>query len=218
MKGRLRPVLVVMVVAAALCAQHPGVMAGNRDRTNPVKAQVRDSVLVIPGGTKAIAAEEFRDRSDFHSVRFAEPVRITTIGNLAFAYNPNLRAIDIPATVRKIGSNVFSRCPALEKVILPSRLQELGSYVFSDCVSLREVTFPANDNLLGEMILYGCENMESMTEPSPVPPPFDCKSQLFDLEEKSIYDRCTLYVPAGSEQTYREAPGWELFRIIKALR
>ena len=31
-----------------------------------------------------------------------------------------------------------------------------------------------------------------------------------------IYDRCTLYVPAGSVEAYRTAPGWKNFKNILA--
>lgn len=173
--------------------------------------EVEDSVLVIPGGTRVIERDAFRWRSDFHSVKFEEPVRVSDIQAHAFAYCPNLRRIDVPQGVEHIGSNVFSFCTRLEEAVLPASVTELESYVFAECDSLRRVVLPANPKMLGELIFEGCRNLEEIVELSPVPPVFDCSSTLFDPLEACMYRRCRLIVPPASESAYRAAPGWNLF-------
>ncbi|MDE6803603.1 MAG: hypothetical protein K2J29_03090, partial [Muribaculaceae bacterium] len=79
------------------------------------------------------------------------------------------------------------------------------------CVSLRRVVLPANKSLLGELILSGCSSLEEVVEMSPVPPPFDCNSPLFDPDDTAAWTHCRLTVPAGARNAYSRAPGWRLF-------
>lgn len=173
--------------------------------------EVKDSVLLIPGGTKVIERDAFRWRGGFHSVKFESPVRVRDIQAHAFAYCPDLRRIEVPEGVEHIGSNVFCFCTSLEEAVLPASVTELESYAFAECDSLRRVTLPANPKMLGELIFEGCRNLEEIVELSPVPPVFDCKSVLFDPLEACMYRRCRLVVPPASEPAYRAAPGWDLF-------
>ena len=209
--------------------------------TMQAAGRVVDSVLYIPAGTKAVEPYQYAGRDDFHTVRFEKPCRLRQLGthafescgrlreiNLpaglddiasqAFAYDSLLRTVSIPESVRHIGSNAFAFCRKLTTVTLPGRLKEIESYAFCECSELEEITFPANSNMLGEMILWGCRKMRNVIVPSVTPPTFDCNSQLFDLEEDFIYDRCTLTVPVGSERRYAAAPGWSLFRHIQPIR
>lgn len=201
--------------------------------------RVVDSVLYIPTGTKSIDPYQYAGRGDFHTVIFEKPCRVRQLGthafescgrlreiNLpaglddiasqAFAYDSLLQVVTIPESVRHIGSNAFAFCRKLRTVALPRRLKELESYAFCECSDLEEITFPANSNMLGEMILWGCRKMRNVIVPSVTPPTFDCNSQLFDLEENFIYDRCTLTVPPGSERRYAAAPGWRFFKHIQS--
>lgn len=173
--------------------------------------EVKDSVLVIPGGTKVIERDALRWRGDFRTVRFESPVRLRDIQAHAFAYCANLRRIEVPAGVEHIGSNAFSFCTRLEEAVLPASVTELESYVFAECDSLRKVTLPANPKLLGELMFEGCRNLGEIIELSPVPPAFDCNSTLFDPLESYMYRRCRLVVLPGAESAYRSAPGWSPF-------
>lgn len=145
------------------------------------------------------------------------PAQLADIGSHAFAYCTSLESVTIPSKVTHIGSNAFSFCLSLTEITLPASITELESYAFSECVSLKRATLPKNHRLLGELIFDGCTSLTSLTEASPVPPKFDCASQIFDLNETDCFDRCVLYVPASSLTRYRTAPGWRLFRNIRPL-
>lgn len=173
--------------------------------------EVRDSVLVIPGGTEVIGRDAFSWRSDFHTVRFEAPVRVRDIQAHAFAYCGELRHIEVPRGVTHIGSNAFSFCTKLREAIMPASVTELESYAFAECDSLRRVVLPANGKLLGELMFEGCRNLAEIVEMSPEPPAFDCNSTLFDPFEAYMYRRCRLIVPQGREDAYRTAPGWSEF-------
>lgn len=146
------------------------------------------------------------------------PASLRDLANDAFAYCMSLRDVRIPDGVTHIGSNCFSYCKSLTGIVLPSAVRELESYSFNECSALVSISLPPNDRLLGEMILAGCIGLRSVTEASPVPPKFDCDSQLFDPDESERFDNVVLYVPARSVEAYRNARGWRLFKNIKPIR
>lgn len=194
----------ILAAAGLLAAAMPAHAAG-------VPGEVRDSVLVIAGGTEVIPRDAFAWRDDFHTVQFAAPVRLRDIQAHAFAYCKALRHIEVPQGVTHIGSNVFSFCTRLEEAILPGSVTELESYAFAECDSLRRVVLPANGKMLGELLFEGCRNLEEIVEMSPTPPTFDCNSTLFDPGEDYMYRRVRLMVSEGRESAYRTAPGWSCF-------
>lgn len=150
--------------------------------------------------------------------RVALPASLNDLGSHAFAFCFSLDDITIPKGVTHIGSNCFSFCTSLRQAMLPAGITELESYAFSECTSLQTAVLPANDNLLGEMIFAGCGNLRSITEYSPIPPKFDCDSQLFDPDEAERFDNVELLVPARSVNAYRNAPGWRLFKNINPIK
>lgn len=206
--------------------------AGLTARTLP------DSILVIPAGVREIPDYGYSERTDIREIRIEGnslrkigrsafawctslrsvtlPQGLEDIASQAFAYCGNLTEINIPSSVKHIGANTFSFCSSLPSVVLPANLIELESYVFSECTALKEATLPANRNMLGEMIFAGCYNLRLLKAPSALPPVFDCNSAPFDPEEKFMYDRCELLVPAGAADAYRKAGGWKNFHHIVA--
>ena len=165
--------------------------------------------LAIPEKVKALPKYLCAWDTTLREVKL--PSRLEDIGSHAFAYCGKLDSISIPASVAHIGSNAFSFCSSLKSVELPRNMRELESYAFSECVSLESARMPANKKLLGELIFSGCTSLRDITVMSPVPPPFDCNSFIFEPDETSIYEKCRLHVPSGTEAAYSKAPGWNLF-------
>lgn len=173
------------------------------------------SKFTVPARIEKLPKAVFSWCQSLHTVSL--PSRLTDIGSHAFAYCTSLASVTIPSKVTHIGSNAFSFCSSLTEITLPASVTELESYAFSECVSLKRATLPRNHRLLGELIFDGCISLFSLTEASPVPPKFDCSSQIFDLNETDCFERCVLFVPATSLSKYRTAPGWRLFRNIRPL-
>ena len=170
------------------------------------------TAISLPRGAKAIPRQAFAWCWQLREVSLPETV--TDIASHSFAYCASLDSIRIPRRVTHIGSNAFSFCGNLTEISLPASVRELESYAFSECVSLRTVHLPANGNLLGELIFSGCRSLESVTVDSSVVPAFDCASTLFEDNERDMYKKCRLYVPARSVGAYRRARGWSLFSDI----
>ena len=119
-----------------------------------------------------------------------------------------------PAGLKHIGHNAFSFCSSLKEAILPDSIEEIESYAFSDCDSLRKVRLPANDRLLGELMMNCCPELVEIIAPSINAPKFDCESFIFDPEDVAAYDRCVLYVPENSKDSYVVSKSWQMFNKI----
>lgn len=184
------------------------------------------SHISLPKGIKSLSRELFKWCESLENVIL--PDSLTDIGSRAFIYCDRLHTvkpadmtsldsgegIHIPGMVTHIGSNAFGHCTALKRVVLPASIRELESYAFAECTGLREAHMPDNDSLLGELIFSGCSSLTDLYEPSPVPPPFDCDSYIFEPDETELYSRCRLHVPDSTRAAYASAPGWHLFPII----
>lgn len=169
----------------------------------------------LPPSLTRIGRSAFAWMGDLEEVNL--PGNLTDIGAHAFAYCAKLRAISLPEGLTHIGNNAFSRCESLGDVRLPLSLTELESYAFSDCFSLRATSLPANASLLGELIFSGCRRLSRLECLSPTPPPFDCRSFIFEPDDSTAYRRCRLTVPADAVDAYSQAPGWKLFPVILGL-
>lgn len=133
------------------------------------------------------------------------------IRQFAFIYCFALRAFDFGDRLRHIGNNAFSRCESLREAILPPGVEEIESYAFSDCLSLERAVLPANDRLLGELIFSNTPALRALVAPSPLPPPFDCRSFPFEPDDANARSRCVLYVPEDARDAYLSADGWSIF-------
>ena len=87
-----------------------------------------------------------------------------------------------------INGDVFNNCPNLTSITLPSSIDYLDAYTFSDAPNLTEIH---------------CQ----WDEPKSV-------SKIFGNNE-SQYETCTLYVPSGKVDVYKNTEGWNKFQVIK---
>ena len=115
-------------------------------------------------GTGAIPDKEIA-AVPWYSVRHSvETVKInatsvTSIGNNAFYYMPNLKNIDIPEGVTSIGSCAFAFCSSLVGIELPSTLTKIGDGAFEACLSLKGIFVPANVETIGERAFAHCSGL-----------------------------------------------------------
>ncbi|MCR5643696.1 MAG: C10 family peptidase [Prevotella sp.] len=93
--------------------------------------------------------------------------------------------IIIPNTVTTIGGAAFAKSSTLKTVILPSTITSIGELAFSNCPALESVTVKAEIPI--SILENTFQNTPSLT---------------------------TLYVPKGSETSYRNAPVWKDIKNI----
>ncbi|MBQ0128222.1 MAG: leucine-rich repeat domain-containing protein [bacterium] len=113
------------------------------------------------------------------------PNTVTSIGEHAFHFC-SFREITIPNSITVIPEGCFRLCQYLKKVIIPETIREIDYLAFSDCSSLSSIYCYAQQ---------------------PPTIPVSSSMSAFYGVSKSI----PVYVPAGSAETYINAPIWEEF-------
>ena len=116
-----------------------------------------------------------------------------------------LKYLDIPTT-RYISSS-FCRCPLLESIKVSYTVKGISDS-FNDCERLRFIELPSREVKL-ENSFNECpaisEILVRTTEPYPFP-----QSCFKDID----FSTCTLSVPKGCRERYRNAEGWNKFGNI----
>ena len=135
---------------------------------NAGEGYVRDSVLHIPSGTRAVRAYSFADRDDFREIRFEAPVKVSEIGEYAFLGCSNLREVNLPRTVRTLGEGCFRECIALRKALFPAGVTAMPRYIFSWCENLAEVRMPSGLRDIAAHAFAYCGSLTGIVIPSTV--------------------------------------------------
>ncbi len=110
---------------------------------------------------------------------------VTRIGTQSFYMQSDVTEIKIPATVQIIGMQAFQES-GITKITLPESLLRIDNYAFRRCTALTSLT------ALGIS-------------------PASATSNSF----MTITSSCTLYVPHGMVNTYKNSAGWKDFEKIE---
>ena len=113
---------------------------------------------------------------------------ITTIGFNAFQHL-NIDSITIPNTVERIEGGAFFGCNNISNIIIPSSVMYIGSGAF------------------------GCTGLASIICKSVTPPTafFDEWEYGYENSFDGVNSNIPVYVPFGTSELYRTAPGWNYF-------
>ncbi len=114
------------------------------------------------------------------------PNSVTAFASLAFFHSGNLKAVEIMSTVEELGIAVFSNCFSLSSVSLSPTIKKMSRNAF-----------------------YACRNLETIYCYATTPPVID--SETFDSRVKT---NCTLYVPQGTLELYKNVNNWKDFTNI----
>ena len=131
------------------------------------------------------------------------PDSVTTIGNSAFYACRSITSITIPDSVTTIGSEAFYGCTSLTSITIPDSVTAIGYEAFYNCSSLTSVTIGDSVTTIGEMAFYYCNSLTSVYCEATLPPSLG-GSSVFDDNASGR----TIYVPAGSVNTYKSATHW----------
>ena len=143
---------------------------------------------------------------------------ITSISYGAFNGRTNLTGIELPASLERIGAFAFGYS-GIRQVTIPENCTNIYTRGFQGCSSLEEVTFTGK-TYLGIATFSFCPNLKTITCFSTEPPSTHASSFYYrfqDGNDNSIYNRATLYVPAGSVEAYQQAAPWSEFQTIKEI-
>jgi len=167
-----------------------------------------NATLYVPFGTKALY-EVTDGWKEFKNIVEMTPYDVLDDNTVAahFLEPDEEGKLEIPETV-EIDGKTYT-------------VTEIAANAFKDNKDLTEVTIPGTVTKIGDGAFAGCENLRAIYVFAPEP------ISLTAAEARSIvtraaenvpsqfegidFDACTLYVPIGSEQKYRDAEGWKLF-------
>ena len=184
---------------------------GMGDAYNPFDFYREGLTLYIPVGTKALY-EATDGWKEFKNIVEMTPYDVLDDNTVAahFLQPDEEGKVEIPATV-EIDGKTYT-------------VTEIAAGAFKDNKELKEVTIPGTVTKIGDGAFAGCENLRAIYVFAPEPisltaaEPRNMVTRAADNVPSQFegidFDSCTLYVPIGSEQKYREAEGWKLFTNI----
>lgn len=123
--------------------------------------------LVIPNTVTEIGDCAFNNCSDLTTVTFSKGISLEKIGNHAFANNPCLTKMQLPATLKSLG-DAFYWCKNLESVNLPDGLTTIANNTFYGCEKLNGIIIPEGVTRIGTTAFYECNSLETINIPSSV--------------------------------------------------
>lgn len=89
---------------------------------------------------------------------------VTSIGNYALAYYPNMTSVDIPGSVLYIGKYAFAES-SIASVTMPGSVISIGDCAFQNCTDLTEVILGDNVTIIGDNAFDGCTALTDLTLP-----------------------------------------------------
>ncbi|MDY5042848.1 MAG: leucine-rich repeat domain-containing protein [Candidatus Cryptobacteroides sp.] len=160
--------------------------------------------ISIPESVTSIGNYTFSLCSSLISIGIPESV--TSIGDYTFQYCSSLTSISIPESVTSIGGGAFYNCRSLTNISIPESVTAIGDYAFDGCSSLTSITIPESVASIGGMAFVNCRSLTSTY----------IKATSLRTYGPYAFDDCPtkIYVPSGSEETYKA--GWPSYasRIV----
>ena len=123
-----------------------------------------------------------------------------------------LQSVVIPNSVLTVGGSAFDGCTALTTATIGDGIKSIAGNCFYGCTSLEEVKLGANITAIGYRAFYGCSNLTSIYSKMKTP----CTLDNSNTQAFPKLSQCTVYVPAGTRQSYIDA-GWKEGEIFKAV-
>ena len=154
--------------------------------------------ITIPTGVTAIESHTFIDCTELKTISL--PAAITIIGYQAFDGCANLESITLSSGLRTIDDFAFSGCGNLKSVVIPEGVTTIGKGAFELCSNLESVDIPSTVVSFGSRAFQNCTSLTKITIRVETPP------SLEDLY--TVPSGTTVYVPSGSVDAYKNAPGW----------
>ena len=130
-------------------------------------------------------------------------MKVTRIGDGAFASHRNLESVTIPDGVTSIGSYAFSGCSSLKNITIPNGVTSLGDHTFQNCSNLKSITIPNSVTSIGSYAFSDCSSLKNITIPNSVKSIGDyafsrCSSLIAVYYEGALTDWATMYKGSGN--------------------
>ena len=131
-------------------------------------------------------------------------------------YNPYRGKVEIPATVNglpvtEVDGLAMYACYYLKELVIGDNVKKCGHEAFGVSINLCNVTLPVADVEFTHNWMFNCDR--GIRE-------IHCRSSIPYVVDEGIfngavdYDKCILYVPVGTKQSYANAEVWKNFTHI----
>ena len=190
--------------------------------------------VIIPNSVTSIGSNAFSNCFSLTSVTI--PSSVTTIEIGVFWSCWGLSSVTIPNSVTSIGERAFSNCGSLTSVTIPNSVISIGNFAFNECINLTSVTIPNSVTTIGNNAFSSCSDLPSVIIPNSVTSIGSgafigcdklkfvyCYAEKVPLTSESAYRpnnvliNATLYVPAASQNDYKNSRPWSYFLTILPL-
>ena len=120
----------------------------------------------------------------------------------------SVKTVIFEGRITSIMDNAFYECEKMTSVTIPRSVINIGKNAFYGCKGLRSITIPQKVTSIGESAFTGCSGLTYITNLNVNPP------SVFTNVFANVPTDVTLYVPAGSAETYENTPVWKQFGEI----
>ena len=107
-------------------------------------------------------------------------LKVTEIGERAFANNKQIKNVILPEGITNIRDNAFEGCTSLKSISIPDSVSKIGTFAFSGCTELTSISLPENLTELSDCLFFECSNLTEVS----------CSSKLTIIGD-SAFDYCS---------------------------
>lgn len=185
--------------------------------------------ITLPSSLEALSQYLFYGCSSLEAINI--PNDIINIPSYVFYGCEKLNGLSIPSSVTNIEEYAFYGCSSLDNVVLPSNCKTIREAAFNGCSSLSEIAIPLSCITIGDAAFANCSSLTELRLPQHLSSigsgAFEGCSSLKRIQAlwtvapeintstfNSINNKCILYVPVGSVQSYY-ANGWGRVPLIE---
>lgn len=188
---------------------------------------------VIPEGVAEIGTGVIRGRPELKSLTIPSSLNnlyngwVSNCDNLEFFYGPGVTedhhllvfygeylvgatsicpadyVLPRDAGIKRIFNQVFEGNPSIEKLTIPDEVYYIGFRALSNMPKLKTLVLPASLTTLFSGMFIGDTALETVYLRSYTPPSYSENDSDFAGHEGFV-----MYVPEGTEEMYKSAPGW----------
>lgn len=155
-------------------------------------------IIKLSADATTVPYQAFLNKSTLLTISL--PNSITTLNMECFEGCTSLTSLNIPTGVTTIPDRFINRCAALTSIIIPNTVTSTGTTSFGQS-GLTSIVIPSSVTTIGKSSFANCESLTSVTVESTTPPTLGNNNVFYSTT-------CTIYVPASSVDTYKEANYW----------
>ena len=161
---------------------------------------------VIPATVTSIDSYAF---SGYGKPSIAIPASVTSIGGYAFE-NSALTAVPATSAVTRINERTYFYCNKLKNISIPAAVKDIGVNAFQYCSNLEMVILPDSVAYIRNQAFYDCNQLTAIKALMPHPESISYGTNIVRYPK-----RVTLYVPAGTLESYQSTSPWKSFKAIE---